>query len=137
MFKLLNGEVPAPKSARPPHNARGGAVAILKVKGDNSKSVICMGLDAVYKEITDVGGGVKSTERFFDAAQREFREETLKVFKKYPTSKSVYYHDNMIIIFYVYIFNTEEEMMKYIKDVSDEFERNKAGLKKVEVEKLA
>jgi hypothetical protein len=40
-----------------------------------------LGIDRRTRELTDFGGGIKSSETIADAAFREFNEETIKIFK--------------------------------------------------------
>lgn len=134
MIRYQNKVLP-PIHVAPPRHSRGGVVPVVKLKGHPEETWIAMGLDRKHTELTDFGGMLKRHETFPEAAMREFREETLKVFSiRLPSSKLAYYHENGFIIFYIYTFDTQEELDKFTYRILKDFEDRVTS--KDEVEKI-
>jgi len=78
------------------------AGVIIYTKIDDVK-YFCLGVDSKYGTLTDFGGGVKNYETFAQAAARELREESLKVFNFKPRElyeySDIVYDKNMCIMF--------------------------------------
>lgn len=79
---------------------RSGAILYTKFEG---KTYFCLGLDAVYGELTDFAGGVKKDEDIISGGLRELKEESFGVFGniKYEEIKDCtgVYCINMLIMF--------------------------------------
>lgn len=114
--------------------ARAGIIPYI-ISPDTHDVLLCLGLDSTYSNMTDFGGGVKKTDATcYDAALREFDEETLGVFEltreKVPDYSLVLYNETMMIIF----VKIESEIN--IEEVHERFNMNKIGMEWIEISEL-
>lgn len=79
---------------------RAGVIICTKI---NDAKYFCLGVDSKYGTLTDFGGGVKNNETFAQAAARELKEESLRVFNFKSSDiykySDIVYDGNMCIMF--------------------------------------
>ena len=108
---------------------RCGVIIYTKSQGN---TYFCMGVDSVYGDLSDFGGGIKKDETIVGGGLRELKEESLGIFGEISENEiqncMAFYSNNMMIIFVYRNVNRDEIRL--------EFERRKKDVPDLEVSSI-
>ena len=100
---------------------RCGVIVYTRYKG---KTYFCLGVDSVYGDLTDFGGGIKKNETVIEGGLRELQEESQGIFGKISVTEirdcMTFYTNNMMIIFVKRQVNMEQISQVFKEKISED-----------------
>lgn len=116
---------------------RSGAIIYIHMAG---KTYFCLGIDAIHRELTDFGGGVKKDETIIEGGLRELYEESQGVFGDllYNDIKDciIFNSHNMAIMFIHLQVDMNQITKTFFEKIKDKAELEVSSIKWLETNEL-